>query len=76
MYALCDLLYWHKQLRFNSWRILLHSLGDCDKGSMSIILCLVLSKFAIGSVLMSSLGVFFVRVPLSWNCFLNVICVH
>ena len=39
MYALCDLLYWHKPFRFNSRRILLYSLGECDKAYMSIMIC-------------------------------------
>ena len=37
-YVLCKLLYWHTPSRFNSWRILLHSLGECDEASMSIII--------------------------------------
>ena len=52
MYALLSyLLYWHKPLRFNSWKMLLCSSGECNKASMSIIICFVLSKFVIGSVL-------------------------
>ena len=34
MYTLWDLLYWHKPLQCNSWRILLHSSWVCDNASI------------------------------------------
>ena len=46
----CVLLYRHTPLRFNSFRILLHSVGECGNPSMSIMICLVCSKFVTGHV--------------------------
>ena len=51
-YAWCVLLYFHNQLRLNSCRILLHSVGGCHNVSMFIIICLACSKFVAGCVML------------------------
>ena len=51
-YACCVLLYLHNQLMFNSYIILLHSVGECDNASMSIMISLVYSKFVTGCVML------------------------
>ena len=46
--CLKQLIYLHKPLQFHSSRILLHSSGVCDKASMLIIICFVLSNLWLG----------------------------
>ena len=38
VYGQCELLYWHKPLKFNSCRTLLYRSGKCDKASMFIMI--------------------------------------
>ena len=45
MYALCKLSYLHKPLRFSDCSILLHSAFEFNMVSMSIVICLVFSKW-------------------------------
>ena len=44
MYALGKLSYLHKPLRYSDYSILLCSAFECDRESMSIIICLVCSN--------------------------------
>ena len=56
MYALHKLSYVHKPLRFSDCSILICSAFECDRVSMSIIICLLCSNDVSADVVFSSGG--------------------